>query len=93
MTSDSSFRPNVATPRALFIGGTWVKPATSRTLSVISPVTEEVLVTFAEAMQLDIDRAVAAARDAFDKGPWPRMSVHERAAALLEVAKALRDRH
>ena len=93
MTSDSSFRPNVATPRALFIGGTWVKPATSRTLSVISPVTEEVLVTFAEAMQPDIDRAVAAARDAFDNGPWPRMAAQERAAALLEVAKALRARH
>jgi acyl-CoA reductase-like NAD-dependent aldehyde dehydrogenase len=93
VNSDSSFRPNVATPRALFIGGTWVKPATSRTLSVISPVTEEVLVTFAEATQPDVDRAVAAARDAFDNGPWPRMAAQERAAALLEVAKALRARH
>src|SRR4030095_12821846 len=90
---DPSLQSNIKNPHSLFIGGHWVKPATARTLSVISPVTEEVLVTFAEATQPDIDRAVAAARQAFDKGPWPRMSAHERAAALLEVAKALRDRH
>jgi acyl-CoA reductase-like NAD-dependent aldehyde dehydrogenase len=90
---DPSLQSNIKNPHSLFIGGQWVEPATARTLSVISPVTEEVLGTFAEAMQPDIDRAVAAARDAFDKGPWPRMSAHERAAALLEVAKALRDRH
>jgi aldehyde dehydrogenase (NAD+) len=90
---DPSLQSNVKNPHCLFIGGQWMKAATARTLSVISPVTEEVLVTFAEATQPDIDRAVAAAREAFDKGPWPRMTPQERAAALLEVAKALRDRH
>ena len=42
--------------------------------------------TFAEAKHGDVDRAVAAARDAFDNGPWPRMSAAERADKLRKVA-------
>ena len=61
-------------------------------LSVISPVTEEVVQTFPEAQPRDVDRAVAAAREAFDKGPWPRMSAKERGAALLKVAEQLKAR-
>jgi aldehyde dehydrogenase (NAD+) len=59
---------------------------------VISPVTEEVVQTFPEAQPRDVDRAVAAAREAFDKGPWPRMSAKERGAALLKVAEQLKAR-
>ncbi len=44
--------------------------------------------TFAEARPADVDRAVAAAREAFDNGPWPGMSPRERAAALPEVAES-----
>ena len=71
-------------PRSVFIGGEWVKPATSNTLSIISPVTEEVIATYAEASPQDVDRAVAAAREAFDKGPWPRLSQVERGKAAQE---------
>ena len=85
--------PFVSRPHSLFIGGAWIAPATDRRLSVISPVTEEPIATFAEANEADVDRAVAAARAAFDTGPWPRLSVEERAVALERVAQALRARH
>ena len=68
---------------ALFIGGKWQKPAGQRKLHVISPVTEQVVMTFPEASPADVDSAVAAARNAFDTGPWPRMSAQERGKALI----------
>jgi aldehyde dehydrogenase (NAD+) len=82
----------IKNPNAFFIGGKWEKPSGTAKLSVISPVTEEVIQTFPEAQPRDVDRAVAAAREAFDKGPWPRMSAQERGAALLKVAEQLKSR-
>jgi aldehyde dehydrogenase (NAD+) len=79
-------------PNAFFIGGKWEKPLGAGKLKVISPVTEEVVMTFPEAAPADVDRAVAAAREAFDKGPWPRMSPQERGEALLKVAANLKAR-
>ncbi|WP_151772106.1 aldehyde dehydrogenase [Streptomyces abyssomicinicus] len=66
----------------IFIGGAFVDPATDHTLDVVSPVTEEVVARVPEARPEDIDRAVAAARRAFDEGPWPRMALPERIAVL-----------
>jgi acyl-CoA reductase-like NAD-dependent aldehyde dehydrogenase len=48
--------------------------------------------TFAEASPADVDAAVAAAREAFDNGPWPRMSAEERGDGLIRVAELLRAR-
>jgi acyl-CoA reductase-like NAD-dependent aldehyde dehydrogenase len=62
----------------LFIGGRWQAPSTKQRLSVISPHTEEPIGETPEASPEDVDRAVTAARKAFDDGPWPRMSVDER---------------
>ena len=53
----------------LFIGGEWVAPSTAATIDVISPHSEEVIARVAAASEADIDRAVAAARTAFDDGP------------------------
>jgi len=53
----------------LFVGGEWVKPSSDRTIEVISPHTEEVIATVPEALEADVDRAVAAARASFDDGP------------------------
>src|SRR5690242_19870373 len=75
----------------LFVGGTWVSPSSSATIDVISLHTEDVIARVPEAREADIDRAVAAAREAFDRGPWPRMTPAERAdlmAALLEQLQA-----
>src|SRR6185437_6212438 len=69
-----------------FIGGQWVAPAGSATIDVISPHTEEVVGRVPEGTAADMDRAVAAAREAFDHGPWPRMSPQERGAAVARLA-------
>jgi len=69
-----------------YIDGDWVAPASSAVLDVISPHTEEVVGRVPEATAADMDRAVAAARRAFDSGPWPRMAPAERAAAVGRLA-------
>jgi aldehyde dehydrogenase (NAD+) len=80
------------THRKLFIGGDWVAPATDATIEVISPHTEEVIARVAEAREPDIDRAVAAARRAFDEGPWPRTTPGERADVMARLLAALQAR-
>jgi acyl-CoA reductase-like NAD-dependent aldehyde dehydrogenase len=82
----------VRSPRSFFIGGNWARPSSDRELSVISPITEETLLKFAEATERDVDTAVAAARTAFDEGPWPRTPPAERARMLRKVADALERR-
>ena len=76
-------------PDKLFIGGGWVAPATDGVIEVVSPMTEEVIFKVAEAREADMDRAVAAAREAFDHGPWPRMSPKERAEVMRRIGEGL----
>jgi aldehyde dehydrogenase (NAD+) len=76
-------------PERFFISGDWVAPASDRRIELVSPVTEERLLSYPEAAPADIDRAVAAARAAFDDGPWPRMAPVERAAHLRRVASLI----
>jgi betaine-aldehyde dehydrogenase len=71
------------------IGGTRVAPAGTGTLDVISPATLEVVGRVPEATEADIDRAVAAAREAFDTGPWPRMRPDERADVMAATSAAI----
>jgi len=70
----------------LFIGGDWVAPEGTDTISVISPSTEEIIARVPDGTEADIDKAVAAARAAFDRGPWPRMTPTERGEILAKVA-------
>ncbi len=72
-----------------YIGGEWVVPTSTATTSLVSPNTEQVFAVVASAGEADVSRAVAAARNAFDTGPWPRLSSHERAAWLRRLAEAL----
>jgi aldehyde dehydrogenase (NAD+) len=76
----------------LFIGGEWTEPSTSATIDVISPVTEDVFGRVPAAAEADVDRAVAAARRAFEDGPWPAMAPEERADALSRLSVALQAR-
>lgn len=73
----------------LFINGRWIAPKNNGRIEVVSPHTEQVSATVAEATEEDMDAAVAAARQAFDHGPWPRLSPAERAAALRRLGAAL----
>ncbi len=77
----------------LYIGGAWVDPSSDGKIEVVSPVTEEVIFRVAEAREPDMDRAVAAAREAFDNGPWPRMTHAERAGWMLKLGAALKARN
>jgi len=71
----------------LFIGGEWVEPAGTGTIDVISPHSEELVGRVPEGTAADIDRAVTAARDAFDNGEWPRLSPEERMAAVQKFSE------
>ncbi|MBX6390634.1 MAG: aldehyde dehydrogenase [Frankia sp.] len=76
----------------LFIGGAWTAPAGTDTIDVVSPATEEVIGRVPEGTRADLDAAVAAARAAFDDGPWPRMSPAERADRIAAIAAHLNSR-
>jgi aldehyde dehydrogenase (NAD+) len=76
-------------PDRFLIGGEWVVPSGDTTFDVISPATEELFVRVAEAQEADVNRAVSAARGAFDHGPWPRLSHAERAGYLRAIASEL----
>ncbi|HYB82769.1 MAG TPA: aldehyde dehydrogenase family protein, partial [Mycobacterium sp.] len=70
----------------LFIGGQWRKPASPQQLAVISPHSEEAVGHVQVAGPEDVDAAVAAARHAFDHGPWPRLTHAERMATIEQLA-------
>ncbi len=77
----------------LYIGGQWVPPSTGATVDVIGAATEEVIGRVPDGARPDMDKAVAAAREAFDKGPWPRMSPDERAAVMDKVSAGIQARY
>ncbi|MEO7005955.1 MAG: 5-carboxymethyl-2-hydroxymuconate semialdehyde dehydrogenase [Terrimesophilobacter sp.] len=69
-----------------FIGGNFVDSASGATFDVLDPVSNQTYVTAAAGRAEDIDRAVAAATDAFQNGPWPRMKARARARILNKIA-------
>src|SRR3984957_2210251 len=70
----------------LFIGGQWRKPSTEQRLTVISPHSEKPIGDVPAATPEDVYAAVAAARQAFDHGPWPRLGPSERMRKVEELA-------
>jgi betaine-aldehyde dehydrogenase len=87
----TTFAP-IQRPDRFFIGGEWVAPSTDSVIDVIQPATEQVWISVAAAQAEDMARAVAGARQAFDEGPWPRMTHAERAGYLRAIAEGLRER-
>jgi hypothetical protein len=76
-------------PDRLFIDGRWVAPAAGGRIEVISPIDESVAGVVAGAGGADMDAAVNAARRAFDSGPWPRLTVAQRAEWITKLGEAL----
>jgi aldehyde dehydrogenase (NAD+) len=76
----------------LFIGNEWVEPSTSRTIEVVSPITEDVYARTPDAAPADIDRAVHSSREAFERGPWASSTPTERADAIAALSQALQKR-
>jgi betaine-aldehyde dehydrogenase len=70
----------------LYIDGAWVRPEKGGTLDVIDPATEQVIHKAPAGTSGDIDKAVKAARYAFDSGPWPKFTGTERAVYLRAIA-------
>lgn len=77
---------------SFFIGNEWVAPASGRTFEIVGASTGERVATVPEAVEEDVDRAVAAARRAFDSGEWSGLSFSERAAVMRRFLGALASR-
>ena len=92
MSLTDTVKVSISSPDRFYIGGDWVKPSSSDEIDVINASTEDVFLRVAEAKAEDMDRAIAAAREAFDHGPWPHMSHAERAGYLVKIAAALEER-
>ena len=75
--------------RALYIGSEWIAPSAGDSEPVINPATEQVIGIAPVGGLADVEAALAAARDAFDRGPWPRMHRADRAQKLQAFHAAL----
>ncbi|KAL8161585.1 hypothetical protein V2J09_013074 [Rumex salicifolius] len=76
----------------LLINGRFVDSASGKTFPTFDPRTGDVIAHVAESDSKDIDLAVSAARKAFDKGPWPKLTAYERSRVLLKFADLI-DEH
>jgi phenylacetaldehyde dehydrogenase len=85
VTLDRNVEAFVGAPRQLFIGGQWANAASGRTFETPNPATGETLAQVAEGEAEDIDRAVKAARRAFEDGPWSRMTTSERGRLIWRI--------
>lgn len=77
---------------SFFIGNEWVRPASSRTFTLVNASTEETIGTVPEAVEADVDAAVAAARKALVDGPWARSTPAERADVMERFMAAIHTR-
>ncbi len=81
----------IAKPRKLLINNRWVETASGKTFPVYDPATGEVIAEAAEGDKADIRRAVRAAREAFDSGPWPAMTPSDRGKIVWRIADLLEE--
>lgn len=72
--------------KQLYINGKWVDSASGKTFETLNPATGDVLAVVSEAGKEDVDRAVKAARKAFDEGPWSKMSAANRSRLIYKLA-------
>jgi len=80
----------MAAPYQLLIDGKWTDAVSGKVFATHNPATGDHVADVAEADAEDVDVAVAAARRAFEDGPWPRMDAAERGRLLLQVAEKIR---
>src|SRR5499433_2545086 len=85
VTLDRNVEQFIASPRQLFIDGRWSDAASGKTFATPNPATGETLAKVAEGDAEDIDRAVRAARRAFEEGPWSRMTASERGRIIWRI--------
>ena len=85
VTLDRNVEAFIGAPRQLFINGQWTDAASGKTFETPNPATGETLARVAEGGAEDINRAVRAARAAFEDGPWSRMSPSERGRIIWRI--------
>jgi phenylacetaldehyde dehydrogenase len=85
VTLDRNVEQFIGAPRQLFINGQWADAASGKTFATPNPATGETLAHIAEGDAEDIDRAVRAARRAFEEGPWSRMTASERGRIIWRI--------
>jgi phenylacetaldehyde dehydrogenase len=85
VTLDHNVEAFIGSPRQMFINGQWVDAASGKTFETPNPATGETLARVAEGDSEDINRAVRAARAAFDNGPWSRMTPSERGRIIWRI--------
>ncbi len=81
----------VSSPRKMFIDGKWVEAASGKTFPTYNPATGEVLAHIAEGDREDIDRAVKAARKAFETGPWADMTASQRGRVIWKLGDLIEE--
>ncbi|MCI0668711.1 MAG: aldehyde dehydrogenase family protein [Methylococcaceae bacterium] len=79
------------TPKKLLINGQWVEAASGKTFPVYNPASAEIICHVAEGDREDVDRAVSAARTAFDSGPWSRLTASERGKLIWKIGDLIMD--
>src|SRR5580700_324805 len=89
--SESKASSFVSQTRKMLINGKWVEAASGKTFDTYNPATGEVLARVAEGDREDIDRAVKAARAAFETGRWPQLTPSERGRAIWKLADLLEE--
>lgn len=84
-------RPEISVrhPEKFFVNGSWIRPFSGTQVEVIDCATEQPVLRFAAATAGDMSAAIQAARDAFDRGPWPSLPVAERADYLRRIAAGI----
>ena len=85
VTLDRNVEAFIGAPRQLFIDGQWTAAASGKTFDTPNPATGETLARIAEGDAEDINRAVRAARRAFEDGPWSRMTPSERGRIIWRI--------
>jgi phenylacetaldehyde dehydrogenase len=85
VTLDQNVEQFIGRPRQLFINGQWADAASGKTFATPDPATGDTLANVAEGDAEDIDRAVRAARRAFEEGPWGRMTASERGRIIWRI--------
>ena len=85
VTLEKNVEDFIATPHKLFINGQWTEAASGRMFETPNPATGETLARIAEGDTQDIERAVRAARKAFDDGPWGKMTPSERGRLVWKI--------
>ncbi|MDN5937327.1 MAG: aldehyde dehydrogenase family protein, partial [Salinisphaera sp.] len=87
---ESSVREFIGSPRKMLIGGQWVAADSGETFEIYNPATDEVIGHAQAGGKSDVDKAVKAARKAFESGPWSKMNVAERQRIVWRIGELIR---